>query len=197
MQLSDGYIDLPAGKMANVVTCLEMRERPADRPDPPGVQCTIVRVNDPSVEWYRDIFRRVGEPYLWASRLEMSDRELAQVVRDRDIEIYAITCDGQDEGLIELDFRTPDECELLFFGLTGVLVGKGAGRWAMNRAIDIAWSHPISRFWVHTCTFDHPAALSFYIRSGFQPFKRQIEILDDPRLNGTLSRDAAPHIPLL
>lgn len=67
----------------------------------------------------------------------------------------------------------------------------------MNRAIDIAWSHPIRRFWVHTCTMDHPGALAFYIRSGFVPFKRQIEIADDPRLTGTLSASAAPEVPII
>ncbi len=55
-------------------------------------------------------------------------------------------------------------------------VGSGAGRWMMNRAIERAWSQPIRRFWVHTCTLDHPAAVAFYIRSGFVPFRRRIEI---------------------
>jgi len=197
MQLSDGYADLPAGKIANVATCLEMFERPARRPDPPGVAWTLNRIADPETAWYRALFRRVGEPYLWASRLTLSDEQLMTIIRDPGIEIYAIHSNGSDEGLLELDFRTPRECELIFFGLTDALVGKGAGRWAMNRAIDIAWSHPIQRFWVHTCTLDHPAALDFYIRSGFRPFKRQIEIMDDPRQNGTLSPSAAPHIPLL
>ncbi len=197
MQLSDGYVDLPAGKIANVVTCLEMFEHPQSRPDPPEACFELQRAQEPDLDWYRDLFRRVGAPYLWSSHLTLSDEQLARVVRDPGIEIYSIRADGRDEGLLELDFRTPEECELLFFGLTDALVGRGAGRWSMNRAIDIAWSHPIKRFWVHTCTLDHPNAVDFYIRSGFHPFKRQIEILDDPRLDGTLSRDCAPHIPLL
>ena len=41
----------------------------------------------------------------------------------------------------------------------------------MNRALELAWSRPISRVWVHTCTFDHPSALAFYQRSGFLPFR--------------------------
>ena len=67
----------------------------------------------------------------------------------------------------------------------------------MNRALEIAWSGPISRFWVHTCTFDHPAAAQFYIRSGFRPFRLHVEIEDDPRLLGTLPRHVASHVPLL
>ncbi len=105
--------------------------------------------------------------------------------------------DGIDEGLLELDFRHPGVCELSFFGVTPGLVGIGAGRWLMNRALELVWSRPIRRFWVHTCTHDHPAALAFYMRSGFRPFRRHIHIEDDPRLAGVLPRTAAPQIPLI
>ena len=36
MILPDGYSDVPAGKIAAVVTQLEMTERPTLAPDPPG-----------------------------------------------------------------------------------------------------------------------------------------------------------------
>lgn len=197
MSPADGYTDLAPGKLANIVTCLEMRRRPESRPDPPNVQFTLERIAEPALDWYRAIFRRIGEPYLWMSRLVMSDEQLASVIRDPAVEIYAARAGEDDAGLLELDFRTPGECELVFFGLVADCVGKGAGRRMMNRAIEIAWSHPISRFWVHTCTLDHPAALDFYVRSGFTPFKRQIEIHDDPRAVGIYPRTAAPNIPLL
>jgi hypothetical protein len=67
----------------------------------------------------------------------------------------------------------------------------------MNRAMERAWSHQVTRVWVHTCSFDHPAALAFYQRSGFRPFRRQVEIADDPRLDGTAPRDAAKHVPVI
>jgi hypothetical protein len=69
----------------------------------------------------------------------------------------------------------------------------------MNRAIDRAWGRTprISRFWVHTCTNDHPDALAFYIRSGFVPYARGIECYRDPRLEGLLPKQAAPQIPII
>src|SRR5262249_47050288 len=97
---------------------------------------------------------------------------------------------------LELDFRCDGECELAFLGVAPKQVGTGAGRWLINRAIELAWSRPIRRFWVHTCTLDHPQASAFYIRSGFSPFRQQIEINDDPRLDGTLPRHAAPQVPI-
>ena len=62
---------------------------------------------------------------------------------------------------------------------------------------ELAWSRQVARVWVHTCTLDHPSALAFYQRSGFRAFRHQIEIADDPRLDGTLARSAAKHVPII
>jgi GNAT superfamily N-acetyltransferase len=89
------------------------------------------------------------------------------------------------------------DIEISYFGLTPDLVGQGAGRYLMEHALAAAWaSHP-HRVWVHTCTLDHPRALSFYLKAGFAPYKRAIEIADDPRLTGDVPRTAAQHIPLI
>jgi GNAT superfamily N-acetyltransferase len=113
------------------------------------------------------------------------------------MEIYALTHEGSEEGLLEMDFRKPGQCEIVSFGLTEKLVGTGAGRWLMNRALEIAWSRPLTRLWLHTCTFDHPSALAFYQRSDFRPFRRQVEVVSDPRLDGTVPRDVARHVPVI
>jgi GNAT superfamily N-acetyltransferase len=196
MILPDGYLDVPAGKIAAVVTHLEMTERVEFPRDPPGAW-TLRRVEAPDLDWFRDLHRRVGEEWLWFSRIRMSDAELAAIIQAPLVEVYALMHEGLDEGLLELDFRDAGQCEIVYFGVTAPLVGSGAGRWLMNRALELAWSRPIARLWVHTCTFDHPAALGFYQRSGFRPFRRQIEIADDPRLDGTAPRGVAKHIPII
>jgi ribosomal protein S18 acetylase RimI-like enzyme len=101
-------------------------------------------------------------------------------------------------GLLELDFTTPGEAELAYFGLVPEEIGNGAGRWLMNEALARVWSRPgMERLFVHTCTADSPQALGFYRASGFTPYKRAIEIADDPRLTGVLPREAAGHVPLI
>jgi len=196
MILPDGYSDVPAGKIAAVVTHLEMTTPPARRDDPPGAW-SLRKVDTPALDWYRDLFRRVGEDWLWFSRARMTDTDLAAIINAPGIEIYALAVDGRDEGLLELDFRQPGQCELVYFGVTSGLIGTGAARFLMNRALERAWSNDVRRVWVHTCTFDHPSAVAFYQRSGFRPFRRQIEIADDPRLDGTAPRDAARHVPII
>ena len=196
MILTHGYSDVPAGKIAAVVTHLEMTAPPARRADPPG-GWTLRKVDAPSLPWYRDLFRRVGEDWLWFSRARMTDAELAAILYAPGIEVYALVLDGRDEGLLALDFREPGQCELVYFGVTAPLIGTGAARFLMNRALELAWARDIGRVWVHTCTLDHPSAVAFYQRSGFRPFRRQIEIADDPRLDGTAPRNAARHVPII
>ena len=196
MILPNGYSDIPPGKIAAVVTHLEMRERPVLPPDPPGAW-TLRLVERPGLDWFRDLYRRVGAEWLWFSRLRLSDAELAAMLHAPDVEVHALTHDGRDEGLLELDFRARSACELAFFGITSKLIGSGAGRFLMNRALARAWAPDVTRVWVHTCSLDHPNALAFYLRAGFRPFRRQVEISDDPRLDGTLPRNVARHVPIV
>jgi len=197
MELPNGYHDVPSGKLANVATYLEMVERPAARPDPPGVSCTISRVPKPDLAWYRTLFQRVGEPWLWSSRLAMTDPQLATIVHDPNVEVYAVRKGMVDTGLLELDFRIAGECEIAFFGLLESMLGTGTGRWLMNRTLKLAWKDGVHRVFVHTCNLDHPSALAFYMRSGFKPYKREIEIYDDPRVLGIQPREAAANVPIL
>jgi GNAT superfamily N-acetyltransferase len=193
-----GTTDLPPGKIATIVTSLEMFERPPERPDPPGTEkFSLDPIDRGDVERYLLLYRLLGERWMWFSRLAKPRAELAALFSDPAVAVYAARFGGRDVGLLELDFRVPGEAELAFFGLDEPVVGKGAGRWLMNRAIERAWARPIERFWVHTCTLDHPAALAFYQRSGFTVFKRGVEVDDDPRLTGKLRRDAVAHHPVI
>lgn len=190
------FLNVPAGKIAAVVTHLQMMEQPAPR-DVPDVAAELVHHPKPDLDWYRDLFKRVGEDWLWFSRRGMSDAELAAVIHDENVVIYSMQLDGCDEGLMELDFRVSGDCELGYFGLTPSMVGTGAGRWLMQHAITRAWARPIARFHVHTCTLDSPQALPFYMRSGFTAYRRQVEIADDPRIMGVMPRDCSPQEPLI
>ena len=194
--LENGFYDVPPGKVAVIVTQLEMRAAAPVRDIslPEGVSFHRV---DPDVSWYRDVFTRVGAlEWLWFSRLRLQDGALSAILSDGGVELYTLRTDGRDEALLELDFREDGACELAYFGLTRRLIGTGCGRFLMNEAITRAWSRPISRFHVHTCTIDSPQALGFYRRSGFTPILQKVEIADDPRVTGVLPEDAGPAVPL-
>ena len=187
---------VPAGHTASVVTHLEMKAKPNQRVEA-DLALELIHVPEPDPDWYLNLFRQVGAPWLWFGRLVLQPSDLKDILSDPKVHVYALRDGAEEVGLLELDFRQEEECELAYFGLTAGMVGTGAGRWLMNRAIALAWEENIKRFHVHTCTLDHPAALDFYRRSGFEPYKREIEIAPDPRLTGHLPKASAPHVPLI
>jgi GNAT superfamily N-acetyltransferase len=187
---------LPVGEMAAIVTYLEMDSRP-DGSSVPGSPLRLEHVTEPEPPSYRELFRLVGTPWLWFSRLEMSDEELSAIIRDPNVDLYEVRDGDETVGMLELDFRAGDECELAYVGLVPAYSGKGHGRWLLAEAIDRAWREGIRRVHVHTCTLDHPAAISAYRRAGFVPVSQAIERFKDPRLAGLYTADAAPQVPLL
>jgi len=193
----DGYNEIAPGRIAAVVTYLEMTARPEARPAPADRRWTVEQRVLPPLDWYRDLYRRVGQDWLWFSRLGLDDAALGVILHDPLVEVHALLVEGQAEGLFELDWRGAGECKLAFFGVTAALIGVGAGRFLMHHAVARAWSRPIVRFTVNTCTLDHPAALAFYRRAGFTPIGRKLEVAIDPRLTGVLPRSAAPGVPIL
>ena len=193
------YEPLAVDTLAAVVTFLDMRSPPdGDSPSSRDCPLSLRRIDHPDLAAYRDLFRLVGAPWLWFSRLVLDDAKLAAIIHDPAVELFEVEDErGNAVGILELDFREPGECELAFVGLVPELSGKGHGRWLLGEALRRAWREDVARVHVHTCSLDHPAALAAYRRAGFTLFKRAIERFPDPRLLGILPRDCAPQIPLL
>jgi GNAT superfamily N-acetyltransferase len=193
------YTPLAEGELAAVVTYLEMRSPPdGDSPFGRDGALSLKRIEVPQPESYRALFRLVGAPWLWFSRLTLDDAHLAEIIQHPKVELYAVLHEsGAEAGMLELDFREPHECELAFAGLIPELSGKGHGKWLLGEALRLAWRGGVDRVHVHTCSLDHPAALSAYRRAGFTPVRRAVERFLDPRLLGILSKDCAPQVPLL
>jgi GNAT superfamily N-acetyltransferase len=190
-------IPVPPQEVATVVTTLEMTRRPAPRPFPDR-PLRLVDWRTPDLANYRELFRRIGAPWLWYSRLAMDDAKLAAIVHDPAVTIHAaVDRAGIEVGMLELDFRHPGACELSYFGFVPELAGQGHGKWLMTHALTRAWRPGVTRVWVHTCTLDHPRALGFYRAQGFTPVKRTLETFPDPRTLGLLPETAAPQIPQL
>jgi GNAT superfamily N-acetyltransferase len=190
------YEPIADGELGAVVTYLEMRHCPSDAV--PLSSLSLRRIDVPEPKHYRELFQLIGGPWLWFSRLIMNDAHLASIIQHPKVELDVVTDDaGNEVGMLELDFREPRECELAFVGLVPEASGKGFGRWLLAEAVKRAWRDGVERVHVHTCSLDHPAALSAYRRAGFVPFKRAVERFPDPRLLGILPLDCAPQIPVV
>ncbi|MGA9354606.1 MAG: GNAT family N-acetyltransferase [Terriglobales bacterium] len=199
--LPDGFTDLAPGKIASVVTFLEMRARPArdaawqDFVSTNGVRLRLVPA--PDLNWYRALYRRAGSQWLWFSRLEMTDEQLAQVLHSSANELFVAEHEGSEIGMAELDRSHAPDVEVTFFGLFPEAMGKRLGRSFMAALLERAWDSSAVRVWLHTCNLDAPAALPFYLKCGFRVYKQAIEVADDPRVSGILPEDAAPHVPII
>ena len=191
--MSGGLVDVAPGHVAAVVTFLEMTERPAPA-EAPASPLRLERWPEVDADRYRGLFRRVGETWLWFSRLAMDDATLLANVA----EVHAVVDRAGDEvGLVELDFRDPGESLIRFLGLVPGLAGRGHGRWLFARTLALAWRPGVERVRVHTCSLDHPAALPAYLRAGFRAYARALESFPDPRLTGMLAAGAAPQVPIV
>lgn len=134
---------------------------------------SVLHVKAPSVPYYRFLYDSVGKDYHWLSRRKLTNEQLAAILRKPSNEVHVLHVDGSPAGFAELDREQPDNIELVQFGLMPDFTGQGIGKWFLQWIIDLVWSHHPRRFWLHTCSLDHPAALSTYQKAGFNLFKEE------------------------
>jgi GNAT superfamily N-acetyltransferase len=158
-------------------TYLQMLAPPQRVVPPPREGLMVVHARTPSVAYYRFLYDAVGRDYGWTSRKKLSDAALAALLHDPRLEVHVLMAEGVPAGFAELDRRAEGEIELVQFGLMPEFIGQGLGRFFLQWAIDKAWSYQPRRFWLHTDTEDHPAALPNYLKAGFLVYKE--ELLND------------------
>lgn len=168
----------PEGTLLVTVTHLEIA--PATwrrRSGEPPLQVAVERAGSCGAARYRELYDRVGRPWLWYERRLMSDDDLERLLDEPGHELHVARHDGELVGFFEL---TSDE--LAFFGLTLPYVGRRVGPWLLDRAIGRAFAGGCGRLKVNTNTVDHPRALETYRRAGFQIVGREQKRLQDPRV---------------
>jgi GNAT superfamily N-acetyltransferase len=181
------YEELPAGKIKIAITYLEMRNKPQPRElQLPSANVSIIQAITPTVSFYRYLYNTVGALWLWYERRQMSDEQLRAIIQHPQVEIYVLYVDGVPAGYAELDRRNETGIELIYFGIMPEFIGQRLGPFLLNWIIDKVWSYHPQRFWLHTCTLDHPKALAIYQRAGFVPYKQEDKIVDEPRTLGLI-----------
>jgi len=141
---------------------------------PPRDGLAVIHARKPTVAYYRFLYSTVGKDYSWRTRGRMTDDELAASLHHPQHEVHVLHVDGTPAGFAELDCRQPDNVELLQFGLMPGFLGQGLGKWFLQWTIDKVWSQQPRRFWLHTCTLDHPMALPNYLKAGFKLYREEM-----------------------
>lgn len=134
---------------------------------------SVLHVYAPTVSDYRNLYNSVGRDFHWLNRRKLTDAELAAVIQNPLNELHVLHVAGTPAGFAEFDRRQPGEIELVQFGLMPKFIGQGLGKWFLQWTIEQAWNCQPRRFWLHTCTLDHPAALPNYLKADFVVFKQE------------------------
>jgi GNAT superfamily N-acetyltransferase len=148
------------------VTYLEMRSPPGSLAPWEGSE--VVTEERLPLEEYVALYRKVGSALRWDQRLNMPARELNDLLQSS-LRIY-VARDAAHRGLgfCEFDRSGFPEIELENFGLVPGAQGRGLGFRLLELALQSEWSCAPSRIWLHTDTWDHPAAIPVYQRAGFR-----------------------------
>lgn len=177
------------------VTWLEMTARPTRPPVPPPLleqPLSLLRLEHPTVSYWRYLYDTVGEPWFWWEQRRLSPPELAEIIQDPLMETYVLSVGNSPAGFIQLDRRDAAQAvDLSYFGLVPEFIGRGLGAYLLDWGIRAAWDrepHP-PKLTVNTCTLDHPAALTTYQRAGFVPVRQKTVTGADPRRLGYLPAD--------
>jgi GNAT superfamily N-acetyltransferase len=150
-------------------TFLEMRDpaRLKRNELPAGHAARFIRCRPCSVEHYREIYRRVGEPWHWRDRNAWSDEKLAATLANPDVHVWELRVGNDLGGYFELEKQPGPAVEIVYFGLAPEAIGKGFGGAMLTKAVDEAWALGTEVVWLHTCTLDSKMALPNYEARGF------------------------------
>ncbi|MCA1324764.1 GNAT family N-acetyltransferase [Herbaspirillum sp. alder98] len=117
------------------------------------------------------LYAEVGEPHYWnIYRVCWNQHAWEAYLGQPNIRISQIQLGSTTVGYLELK-RTDDAIEIVNFGLLPQFQGRGMGRAALESVLAYGFSFGVTEIWLHTCSLDHPAALSNYYARGFQLVK--------------------------
>jgi GNAT superfamily N-acetyltransferase len=166
------------GQLAVTISYLELAATDwTKRGQPPGIKIEITREPSPSVALYREIYDRVGRPWLWYERRVLSDEALGDILRTPGHELHLARHDRALVGYFEIL-----NGEIQFFGLTPDYIGQRIGPWLLDRAIERGLALGNDTLILNTNSLDHPKAFDTYRKAGFRFLRRETKNVPDPRM---------------
>lgn len=138
------------------------------------------RVEIPCPPLNRFLYATVGADWTWYQRLVWSYQQWLEFLDRPEVGTWIAYVQGTPAGYFELEKQPGGSVEIAYFGLLPQFIGQGIGGALLRDAILTARDFGASRVWLHTCSMDHPAALSNYQARGFRIFDRTEEVEEIP-----------------
>lgn len=170
----------PVVRVAVNVSFLRMDKAPTSPAPALPTRFQLVRLEAPTVAFYRYLYNTVGADYVWWLRRTMPDHELATLLSYPQVSMHVLYAGGEPAGFFELDARQFPDINLSYFGLLPQAIGLGIGQAFLRQAVDTVWRMGARGMTVNTCTADHPRALPGYLKVGFRKVREVREIWEVP-----------------
>lgn len=136
----------------------------------------VLRVEEPCPELNHFLYCAVGWQWWWIDKLHWEFDDWNAYVNQPELETWVGYVSGTPAGYFELEREPGGDVKILYFGLLPQFTGRGLGGPLLTAAVERAWNIGAKRVWVHTCSLDHPAALSNYLARGFRVFNEETHV---------------------
>lgn len=147
----------------------ELRFKECTKPDVRIDECKVKQF-----KYNKFLYGLVGNYWRWFDKNSWTDEDWRKYAESENLRTWVGYMAGFPAGYYELQKQENGNIEIAYFGLVGSFIGRGLGGYLLSHAIRSAWEWGAKRVWVHTCTLDHPNALTNYLARGMKIYKREI-----------------------
>ena len=148
----------------------------------------------PRWQFNQSMYCRIGVDWSWQEKRAWDEAGWRAYVEAPGLHTFAASWAGEPVGYFELRQDQHGGIEIVYFGLLREFIGKGLGGAILSRALEQAWRLGPDRVWVHTCTLDHPAALTNYQARGMRIYRTETETVSGKEIRAATM--PAAHKPL-
>jgi GNAT superfamily N-acetyltransferase len=122
----------------------------------------------------RFFYLTVGRDWHWTDKADWSPEQWQHYAEQPSLSLWIGYQDKTPFGYFELNAQAT-RTELAYFGVLPQFLGKGLGRYLLYCALKTALTQSKLPVWVHTCSWDHPAALHNYQARGLKIYQETRE----------------------
>ena len=141
----------------------------------PSEDYSVELVDPKDFQLNKFFYKNIGKNYQWVDRLIWTDLDWIKYISDERLFTYILKNKNEISGFFELLFdKKTKETEIAYFGILEECFGKKLGGYLLSNAIKSSFNLGCQRVLVHTCSLDHPNALSNYISRGMKVFKKEV-----------------------
>jgi GNAT superfamily N-acetyltransferase len=146
---------------------------------PPCAGLTVQQAQLPLGVLNRFFYLTIGRNWHWTDKADWTLEAWQHYAEQPNLSLWIGYKLGTPYGYFELDAQA-ERTELAYFGILPQFSSQGLGRYLLSQALQTALTRYHAPVWVHTCSWDHPAALHTYQARGLKLYQETREFRAKP-----------------